>query len=353
MNLSTVFSNRQLWVSIALLFLLKTATVTSLRVIYPFASFFADEMGVSIGQFFGALSIGEIISAGCPFLGPLAERVGPRRMLVWAGGCSAVALAGMGLAVKSFAGFIVAWTAYNCAVAFVFGAGGAFVGLFVPARSRTRATAAAECSWGAASFAGQIFVGWVISNASYGWAYYSMGIFTAVVVCAMYFMFKFVDARQTVAVLPVLDTAVTAATITVRPASSSKLVSAVDEFHLDTLGQCMRDDAPAADRGRLRDLASHVATSPEAAAAASTSSGSKRSALKFGASARYLKQHQPAAQLSLLRQFGVVFKDASAVALLCGVLAAIAVAAVAFSNYGNLICTRGYLSFGTIEKYVL
>lgn len=60
---------------VLLMFLLKTTTTTLTRCIYPYASYFAMYMNVSLGRLFLVLSLGELLGALSPLFGGLSERM--------------------------------------------------------------------------------------------------------------------------------------------------------------------------------------------------------------------------------------------------------------------------------------
>ena len=108
MELTHTYSKRQLYTSIFLLFLLKSVITAVSRCIYPFAGFFAAGMGIPVGHLFLVLSFGELIASACPLLGPYADRVGPRRMILASSVVCGVAVALLGPGLSVFPLFIIA-----------------------------------------------------------------------------------------------------------------------------------------------------------------------------------------------------------------------------------------------------
>jgi MFS family permease len=320
MDFTKVYSPLMLSSAVFLLFIMKTATTTLFRGIYPFAEYFAADMGIPVGRFFLVLSFGELLGAVSPLLGPLAERVGPRRMLLINGATNAAFGVLVGLGLSTFGLFVAAWCMYCVAKTMLFSSGGAFIGTFVPKQWRTRATGVAEISWGIASFVGLPFIGFIVSVAPYGWMMYSMSIFMAMGVGLMYVVLRW-GSRDPTSGAPDSSLPIVAVTVDASDQPETKGFDRVSpepnsEFKL----------IPVTTTVEKR----HVATDESKQESSMENGRSRRKLDRIGASARYLRPKRCSPQLGI---FKVVLKDKSAWCLLVTCIIAITCTSVMFTNY--------------------
>lgn len=300
---TNVYSRKRLYSAIVLIFLLKSTTTTLFRGIYPFAEYFAADMGIPVGQFFLVLSIGELLGAAAPLLSPLSERLGSRKMLVATGAANAVFSVLIGLGLGSLGLFVTAWCLYSLAKTLFFGAGGAFIGSFVPPNLQTRATGFVEFSWGFASFVGLTFIGFIVSVAPYGWMMHTTGIVMGIISALLYFTFFSKDAKQP------------------RP----------DALRENSESDCI-DDRPITEI----ELAGGSMDKPVRVIEHSSSdAGQVSSAILQPTAGTLIEEPTTPPLLSGLSQFKIVFTDIGAVCLLVSGVLCIVCASITFTNYGE------------------
>jgi MFS family permease len=306
-DFTTVYTRNRLYCAIVLIFLLKSTTTTLFRGIYPFAEYFASDMGIPVGRFFLVLSIGELLGAAAPLLSPLSERLGSRKVLVVTGAANAVFSVLIGLGLSSLGLFVVAWCLYSLVKTLFFGAAGAFIGSFVPPNLQTRATGFVEFSWGFASFVGLTFIGFIVSVAPYGWMMHTTGIAMGIIAVLLYVTF-FSKATRQPSPSSLCDNADTRM-IDDRPVIGIELSAGYTTNHLST-----RTDG---------DTVTNASRSPQHSAAVLQPSDAT------------VADEPPAKPLlSGLAQFKIVFSDIGAVCLLVSGVMCIVCASITFTNYG-------------------
>jgi MFS family permease len=314
MDFTKVYSPVMLASAVFLLFIMKTATTTLFRGIYPFAEYFAADMGIPVGRFFLVLSFGELLGAISPLLGPLAERVGPRRMLLINGAANVVFGVLVGLGLETFGLFVAAWCIYCVAKTLLFSSAGAFIGTFVPKQWRTRATGVAEISWGIASFVGLPFIGFIVSVAPYGWMMYSMAIFMAVGIVLMYAVLRWGTRAPSLTSPPTLDAIV----------DESDRVSPEPDSGLIPAGE-------GRTTGKYRVTGEATEESKQSHAGMDVEVGRMRRSLgRIGASSRQIRQKPCLSQFGI---FKVVLTDKSAWMLLACCILTITCLSILFTNY--------------------
>jgi predicted MFS family arabinose efflux permease len=147
-------------------FLVRTAVNASFRIIYPFLPSIARGLGISLAAGSRLVTLRAVAGMGAPFLGPLADRHGRRRVMEVAlllFTLAGLLLAGLGTlpaAAVAFALYGLAKVLYDTAVH-------AYVGDEVPYRERGRAVGIVELSWSGAWLLGVPASGLMIER--FGW----------------------------------------------------------------------------------------------------------------------------------------------------------------------------------------
>ena len=146
--------------------LTRTTINASFRIIYPFLPSIARGLGISLTAASGLITLRFIAGMGAPFLGPLADRYGRRRMMEI--GMLLFTLASMLLAgIGTFAAAAAAFVIYGIAKVLYDPAVHAYLGDAVPYRERSRAIGAVELSWSGAWLLGVPASGFLIER--FGW----------------------------------------------------------------------------------------------------------------------------------------------------------------------------------------
>jgi predicted MFS family arabinose efflux permease len=153
-------------VQLLLLFLVRTVINTAFRIIYPFLPSMARGLGISLTAASRLVTLRMVAGMGAPFLGPLADRHGRRRIMEIAlllFTLASLVLAGLG----TFTAAAVAFTLYGLSKALYYPAVHAYVGDAVPYDKRGRAVGVIELSWSAAWLLGVPASGFLIER--FGW----------------------------------------------------------------------------------------------------------------------------------------------------------------------------------------
>jgi predicted MFS family arabinose efflux permease len=149
-----------------ILFLVRTVINASHRIIYPFLPSIARGLGVSLTTAGGLITLRLAAGMAAPFLGPLADRQGRRRVMelaLLAFTLASLLLAGVGTlpaAALAFALYGISKVLYDPAVH-------AYVGDSVPYRRRGWAIGIVELSWSSAWLLGVPATGFLIERL--GW----------------------------------------------------------------------------------------------------------------------------------------------------------------------------------------
>lgn len=151
----------QLW----RVFLVRTVINTVFRIIYPFLPSLARGLGISLTTASGLVTLRMVAGMGAPFLGPLADRYGRRRMMEVA--MLLFTLASLALAIGTLIASAIAFTIYGIARALYNPTVHAYVGDIVPYHKRGRAVGLVELSWSAAWLLGVPGSGFLIER--FGW----------------------------------------------------------------------------------------------------------------------------------------------------------------------------------------
>ena len=157
---------RSVWARLPIIFLVRTAINTSFRIIYPFLPSIARGLGISLAAASGLVTLRVVAGLGAPFLGPLADRYGRRRVMevaLFLFTLASLLLAGIGTlpaAALAFALYGIAKALYDPAVH-------AYVGDQVAYSERGRAIGIVELSWSSAWLLGVPASGLLIDR--FGW----------------------------------------------------------------------------------------------------------------------------------------------------------------------------------------
>jgi predicted MFS family arabinose efflux permease len=147
-------------------FLVRTAVNTSFRIIYPFLPSIARGLGISLAAASRLVALRVVAGMGAPFLGPLADRHGRRRVMEVA--LALFTMAGLLLAgLGTLPAAALAFTLYGMAKVLYDTAVHAYVGDEVPYRERGRAVGIVELSWSGAWLLGVPASGLLIER--FGW----------------------------------------------------------------------------------------------------------------------------------------------------------------------------------------
>ena len=146
--------------------LARTALNTSYRIVYPFLPAIARGLGISVASTSMLLTLRFAGGLAAPFLGPLADRYGRRRMmevglLIFT--LASLLLAGVGTLLAA----AVAFTLYGIAKVLYDPAVHAYLGDTVPYERRGRIVGAVELSWSGAWLLGVPASGFLIEQ--FGW----------------------------------------------------------------------------------------------------------------------------------------------------------------------------------------
>jgi len=145
------------------LFIGRTVLNVAFRIIYPFLPSIARGLGISLTAATGLVTLRMVARLGAPFLGPLADRHGRRRIMKVA--MLLLTLASLLLAgVGTFAAAVIAFALYGIAHALYYPAMHAYVGDAVPYHERGRAVGVIELSWAAAWLLGVPASGFLIER---------------------------------------------------------------------------------------------------------------------------------------------------------------------------------------------
>jgi predicted MFS family arabinose efflux permease len=151
---------------LAIIFITRTAINTTFRIIYPFLPSIARGLGISLKAAGALVSLRMAGRLTSPFLGPLADRYGRRRVMEIAlllFSLASLLLAGLG----TFAAAAVAFILYGVAKALYDPAIYAYLGDTVPYHKRGRTIGAVELAWSSAWLLGVPASGFLIDR--FGW----------------------------------------------------------------------------------------------------------------------------------------------------------------------------------------
>jgi len=147
-------------------FLARTTINTSFRIVYPFLPSIARGLGIPLAAASKLITLRLVAGLGAPFLGPLADRYGRRRVMEVAlllFVLASLLLGSSGTFLAAAAAFVlygIAKTLYDPAVH-------AYLGDSVPYHERSRAVGALELSWSSAWLVGVPMSGFLIERL--GW----------------------------------------------------------------------------------------------------------------------------------------------------------------------------------------
>jgi predicted MFS family arabinose efflux permease len=159
-------ATRPFGTQLSIVFLVRTAVNTSFRIIYPFLPSIARGLGVSLASASRLVTLRAVAGMGAPFLGPLADRHGRRRVMEVA--LALFTLAGLLLAgLGTLPAVAIALTLYGAAKVLYDTAVHAYVGDEVPYCERGRAVGIVELSWAGAWLLGVPASGLLIER--FGW----------------------------------------------------------------------------------------------------------------------------------------------------------------------------------------
>jgi len=159
-------SSRALRTSLLIVVLARTTINTSFRIIYPFLPGIARGLGISLTAASGLITLRFVAGMAAPFLGPLADRYGRRRMMKV--GLLLFTLASLLLAgIGTFAAAAGAFVLYGIAKVLYDPAVHAYLGDTVPYHERSRAVGAVELSWSSAWLIGVPASGFLIERFSW------------------------------------------------------------------------------------------------------------------------------------------------------------------------------------------
>jgi predicted MFS family arabinose efflux permease len=151
---------------LALIFCTRTVLNSAQRIIYPFLPAIAQGLGISLVAATSLVSARMLAGLAAPLFGPLADRLGRRRVMEW--GLLLFALAGVSLVSTPFRlAALVAFVLYGLSKALYDPAIHAYIGDAVPYRQRGRAIGVAELSWSGAWLLAVPASGLLIDNV--GW----------------------------------------------------------------------------------------------------------------------------------------------------------------------------------------
>lgn len=149
-----------------IIFLARTALNASFRVLYPFLPSIARGLDISLAAASRLITLRVIAGLAAPFLGPMADRYGRRRMMEIAlllFTLASLLLAGLG----TFMAAAIALTLYGLAKILYDPAVQAYVGDTVPYQQRGKAMGIVELSWSSAWLLGVPASGFLIER--FGW----------------------------------------------------------------------------------------------------------------------------------------------------------------------------------------
>ncbi len=151
---------------LAIFFLTRTAINTTFRIIYPFLPSIARGLGISLKAAGALVTLRMVARLASPFLGPLADRYGRRRVMEIAlllFSLASLLLAGLG----TFAAAAIAFILYGIAKALYDPAVYAYLGDTVPYHKRGRTIGIVELAWSSAWLLGVPASGFLIER--FGW----------------------------------------------------------------------------------------------------------------------------------------------------------------------------------------
>lgn len=152
--------------SLLVILLGRTALNTAFRIVYPFLPSLQEGLGISVTAASSLVTLRMVAGLAAPFLGPVADRHGRRRVMVMALGLFALAsllLAGLG----SLPAAIIAFCLYGLSKILYDPTMHAYLGDTVPYEERGRAIGLVELAWSAAWLIGVPASGLLIER--WGW----------------------------------------------------------------------------------------------------------------------------------------------------------------------------------------
>lgn len=177
-----------LWAALLVAVAARTVINTARRLPYPFAPDLARHLGVSLAAVTGLIAASQLVSLLGPLGAPLADRRGPRALLLAGAGLTAVGMAGAAL-VGGYATVAAGLILASFGKALFDPAIQAHVGNRVGLAHRGRAVGFVETAWAGSTLVGIPAVGWVAAGAGWPWAFGALAILAAAGVAGLAWAF--------------------------------------------------------------------------------------------------------------------------------------------------------------------
>ncbi|RMG97842.1 MAG: MFS transporter [Candidatus Dadabacteria bacterium] len=167
-----------LWATLLVAVAARTVINTARRLPYPFAPDLARHLGVSLAGVTALIAASQLVSLLGPLGAPLADRRGPRALLLAGAGLTALGMAGAAL-VGGYAAVAAGVILASFGKALFDPAIQAHVGNRVALAYRGRAVGFVETAWAGATLVGIPAVGWVAAGAGWPWAFGALAALAA------------------------------------------------------------------------------------------------------------------------------------------------------------------------------